>query len=182
MDMKLTRSILAFILLLSALSGYSQAILVRNDSGAQLTSSADIVSKYAKLLNVPADSIKNIQLYTLIEQYSFAPYKFGGNDTSGVDCSGFSCVIEKQIFGVTIPRSTSAQAKAMQSKSISDLKEGDLVFLKLGGSAINHVGVYLQNGYFVHATSNLGIILDNVNDPNTQERFMACGSVPAGSK
>ncbi|MGZ3944969.1 MAG: C40 family peptidase [Mucilaginibacter sp.] len=175
--MKLILPILAFILLLDALSGHTQAIPVRNFSGAQLTAPADIVNKYAKLLNVPADSIKNIQLYTLIEQYSFTPYKFGGNDSNGVDCSGFSCVIEKQVFGLTIPRSTGSQAKVVASKSISELKEGDLVFLKLGGTAINHVGVYLQNGYFVHATSNLGIILDNVNDPDTQQRFMACGSV-----
>jgi probable lipoprotein NlpC len=182
MGMKLIRPILAFILLLAVLSAYSQAKLVRNDSGAQLTSQTDIINKYAKLLDVPTDSIKNIQLYTLIEQYSFTPYKFGGKDPGGVDCSGFSCLIEKQIFGVTIPRSTSSQAKAVQSKSISQLKEGDLVFLKLGGNAINHVGVYLQNGYFVHATSNLGIILDNVNDPDTQQRFMACGSVSAATK
>jgi probable lipoprotein NlpC len=175
--MKLIRFTLALVLLMAALSGYSQAIPVRNDSGAQFASQTDIVNKYSKLLGVPADSITNIKLYTLIEQYSFTPYKFGGNDVGGVDCSGFSCVIEKQIFGVTIPRSTGSQAKVVDSKSISQLKEGDLVFLKLGGSAINHVGVYLQNGYFVHATSNLGIILDNVNDPDTQQHFMACGSV-----
>ena len=180
--MKLISSTLAFILLLPAVSGYSQPKFVRNDSGAQLTSQTDIVNKYSKLLDVPPDNITNIKLYTLIEQYSFTPYKFGGNDASGVDCSGFSCVIEKQIFGVTIPRSTGSQAKVVQSKSISQLKEGDLVFLKLGGNAINHVGVYLQNGYFVHATSNLGIVLDNVNDPDTQQRFMACGSVSAATK
>jgi probable lipoprotein NlpC len=175
--MKLIRSILTLVLLLGALSGFSQGLPVRNDSGAPLTSQDDIVAKYAQLLSVPKDSIRNIKLYTLIEQYSSTPYKFGGNDANGVDCSGFSCVIEKQVYGVTIPRSTGLQANAVKTRNISELHEGDLVFLKLGGNSINHVGVYLQNGFFVHATSNLGLVLDNVNDPDTQQRFMACGSV-----
>ena len=167
----------ALIFTMSGLSGYSQAIPVKIDSGTTITSQAGIINKYSQLLNVPKDSIKNIKLYILIEQYSAAPYKYGGNDQTGVDCSGFSCAIEKLVYGVSIPRSTGAQAKAIESKNISSLKEGDLVFLKLGGSSINHVGVYLQNGFFIHATSNLGIVLDNLNDPDTQQRFMTCGSV-----
>jgi probable lipoprotein NlpC len=166
---------LVIVFTIPCLHGYSQAIKI--DSGTMLTSQADIIHKYSQLLNVPKDSIKNIKLYTLIEQYSATPYKYGGNDPSGVDCSGFSSVIEKQVYGLTIPRSTGEQAKAIQSKNISDLKEGDLVFLKLGGTAINHVGVYLQNGFFVHATSNLGIVLDNLSDPDTQQRFVSAGSV-----
>jgi len=168
-------SLLIFILI-GGQSARSQGVQVKNDSGAIFTSQDEIVSKYAQLLSVPKDSIKNIQLYSLIEQYSYAPYKFGGNDTNGVDCSGFACIIEKQIYGITIPRSASQQAIAAKAKNISDLKEGDLVFLKLGGAKANHVGVYLQNGYFVHATSNLGIVLDNLNDPDTQQRFASCGS------
>lgn len=168
---------LVIVFTITGLSGHSQAIPVKIDSGTMLTSQAGIINKYSQLLNVPKDSIKNIKLYTLIEQYSATPYKYGGNDQTGVDCSGFSCAIEKLVYGVSIPRSTGGQAKAIQSKNISSLKEGDLVFLKLGGTGINHVGVYLQNGFFVHATSNLGIVLDNLNDPDTQSRFMTCGSV-----
>jgi probable lipoprotein NlpC len=180
--MKLICPTLALIFLMYAASAYAQTVSVRNDSGARLTAEEDIVNKYARLLNVPPDSIKNVQLYNLIEQYSTTPYKFGGSDLTGVDCSGFSFVIEQLVFGVTIPRSTGQQAKFIQSKSISELKEGDLVFLKLGGAGINHVGVYLQNGYFIHATSNLGIVLDNVNNPDIQERFMECGSISSGTK
>jgi len=168
---------LVIVFTTTSLAGYSQATPVKNDSGATFTSTDEIVGKYAQLLSVPKDSIKNMKLYTVIEQYSIAPYKYGGNDQTGVDCSGFSSAIEKLVYGVSIPRSTGQQAKAIQSKNISDLKEGDLVFLKLGGSSINHVGVYLQNGFFIHATSNLGIVLDNLNDPDTQQRFMTCGSV-----
>lgn len=177
MRMKLIRSTLSLVLMLAALAGHSQTKFVRNDSGAIYTRPDDIANKYAKLLDVPPDSITNMRLYAMIEQYSDTPYKFGGSDLSGIDCSGFSFVIEQLVYGITIPRTTAEQAKRIDVKSISQLKEGDLVFLKLGGRAIDHVGVYLQNGFFVHATSNLGIVLDNINDPNTQQHFMACGSV-----
>ncbi|HVV54804.1 MAG TPA: NlpC/P60 family protein [Mucilaginibacter sp.] len=168
---------LVFVLLFSGLAARAQTIPLNNNSGAPLTSQDDIIAKYARLMDVPKDNIVNIRLYNLIEQYSATPYKLGGNDENGVDCSGFSCIIEKQIFGITIPRTTTLQAGAIKIKNVSDLEEGDLIFLKLGGTKINHVGVYLQNGYFVHATSNLGIVLDNLDDPDTQERFMSCGSI-----
>ncbi|MFI5163123.1 MAG: C40 family peptidase [Sphingobacteriales bacterium] len=171
----LTHAVLVIVFITTSFSAQSQAVKI--DSGTTLTSQAGIINKYSQLLNVPKDSIKNMKLYTLIERYSATPYKYGGNDQTGVDCSGFSSVIEKQVYGLTIPRSTGEQAKAIQSKNISSLKEGDLVFLKLGGSGINHVGVYLQNGFFIHATSNLGIVLDNLNDPDTQQRFVSAGSV-----
>jgi probable lipoprotein NlpC len=170
-------AVLVMVFTATGFSGYSQAVPVKIDSGTMLNSPAGIINKYSQLLNVPKDSIKNIKLYTLIEQYSATPYKYGGNDQTGVDCSGFSGIIEKQVYGITIPRSTGSQAKAIQSKNVSSLREGDLVFLKLGGTTVNHVGVYLQNGFFIHATSNLGIVLDNLNDPDTQQRFVSAGSV-----
>jgi len=180
--MKLIRPIIAFILLLTAFSGYAQPKLLQNSEGVPFTSDGEIVNKYAKLLAVPVDSITNRKLYALIEQFSSTPYKFGGNDVKGIDCSGFTYAIEKQVYDVTIPRSTIQQSSFVTIKNISELQEGDLVFLKLGGSSINHVGVYLQNGYFVHATSNMGLVLDNLTDPYTQQRFMACGAVPGAIK
>ena len=174
--MKLIRSTVALVLMLAAFSGFAQTKLVRNNEGVPLINDGDIANKYAKLLAVPVDSITNRKLYTLIEQFSSAPYKFGGNDVNGIDCSGFTYAIEKQVYGIIIPRSTTQQANFVNIKNISQLQEGDLIFLKLGGSGINQVGIYLQNGYFVHATSNMGLVLDNLSDPNTQQHFMSCGS------
>ena len=170
-------TLLAYLaaLLFSGLSSYSQnyqqMVSVQNSSGTTLTSQADIVAKYATLLNVPKDSIKNISLYTLIEQYSGTPYKYGGTDVKGVDCSGFSCAIEKQVYGLTIPRTVSLQAAGAKPKTIANLKEGDLVFLKS-----HTLGVYLMNGYFAEVTSNAGLVLNNLNDPDMQQRIASCGS------
>ncbi|HWD89696.1 MAG TPA: C40 family peptidase [Mucilaginibacter sp.] len=180
--MKLIRSTFIFLLLLSALSGFAQTRLLQNREGVPLTNDGDIVNKYSKVLSVPADSITNRKLYALIERFSSTPYKFGGSDVTGVDCSGFTYVIEKEVYDATIPRSTIQQASFITAKNVSDLQEGDLVFLKFGGSSINHVGVYLQNGYFVHATSNMGLVVDNLTDPYIQQRFMSCGAVPGAIK
>ena len=180
--MKLIRSALALVLLLSACSGFAQTKILRNSEGVPLSNDGDIANKYAKLLAVPVDSITNHRLYALIEWFTSTPYKFGGDDVKGIDCSGFTYTVEKQVYNVIMPRSTIQQASFISAKNITDLQEGDLVFLKLGGSAINHVGIYLQNGYFVHATSNLGLVLDNLSDPYTQQRFMACGAVPGAIK
>lgn len=180
--MKLIRSTLVLVLLLSAFSGLAQTKLLRNREGVPLTNDGDITNKYAKLLAVPVDSITNHKLYALIEWFTSTPYKFGGADIKGIDCSGFTYVVEKQVYDVTIPRSTIQQASFISAKNVSDLQEGDLVFLKVGGSSVNHVGVYLQNGYFVHATPNMGLVVDNLTDPYIEQHFMSCGSVPGAIK
>ncbi|MBS1531981.1 MAG: C40 family peptidase [Bacteroidetes bacterium] len=180
--MKLIRSALAMVFLLSAFSSLAQTKLLQNREGVPLTNDSYIADKYAKLLAVPVDSITNHKLYALIEWFSSTPYKFGGSDVKGVDCSGLTYVIEKEVYSVIIPRSTLQQANFVSAKNVSDLQEGDLIFLKLGGTSVNHVGVYLQNGYFVHATSNMGLVLDNLTDPLIQEHFMSCGSVPGAIK
>lgn len=173
---------LLLLLLAATFSGYAQTKLVQNREGIPYTRDGDITNKYAKLLAVPVDSINNHKLYALIEWFSSTPYKFGGNDVNGVDCSGFTYAIEKQVYSVEIPRSTIQQANFVSTKNVSQLEEGDLIFLKVGGSKINHVGVYLQNGYFVHATSNMGLVVDNLTDPYIQQCFMACGAVPGAIK
>jgi hypothetical protein len=180
--MKLIRLALGLILIFSAFSAFAQTKLIRNREGIPYTKDGDIINKYAKLLAVPVDSITNRKLYALIEQFSSAPYKFGGDDLNGIDCSGLAYIVEKDVYDVVIPHSTIQQASFVNTKNVSQLEEGDLIFLKLGGNNINHVGVYLQNGYFVHETPNLGLVLDNLTDPYIQQRFMACGNVHGAIK
>jgi cell wall-associated NlpC family hydrolase len=163
-------SIIAFIGFFNV--AYAQMIPLKNASGQPLTSQAYIIHKYAMFLNVPADSIKNVKLYTAVEQFSSAPYKLGGNDADGVDCSGFTCAVEKQAFGVTIPRSTSGQLAVAKLRTLANIKAGDLVFLKS-----HTVGLYLQNGFFVEVISNGGLVLSNANDPNQQQRIAGYGAM-----
>jgi probable lipoprotein NlpC len=85
------------------------------------------------------------------------PYKIGGNDKRGIDCSGFVHLAYKNALGITVPRSTKLLQKAGKDISRNQLAVGDLVFFKTG-FAKQHVGIYMGNGQFIHASTSRGVM------------------------
>ncbi|MBC7418294.1 MAG: C40 family peptidase [Pedobacter sp.] len=127
-----------------------------------------------------ADAMANLQsknLYRFITDWAGVRYKFGGLDKSGIDCSGFALLLEKQIYDVDLPRISRDQASAARKKNPDRLEEGDLIFFAFGGGQVDHVGVYLNNGYFVHASTTRGVIVDDLNLPVYQNAMVKVGSV-----
>ncbi len=82
------------------------------------------------------------------------PYRYGGMDERGFDCSGFVCYVYKNALNKKIPRRAKDQSKFVKILDISKLLEGDIVFFDTSGKGeINHSGIYLGYGKFIHASS-----------------------------
>ncbi|OOH91297.1 endopeptidase [Pasteurellaceae bacterium 15-036681] len=93
-------------------------------------------------------------------------YRLGGTTRSGVDCSGFMQVTFRDLFGINLPRMTVDQAKVGKHVSKGSLQTGDLVFFKTGrGPNGRHVGVYVKDGQFLHASTKGGVIYSDINSP-----------------
>jgi len=90
------------------------------------------------------------------------PYKLGGLNKAGIDCSGFVHITFRDIFSQKIPRSTAQLAKAGKAVTKKSLKFGDLVFFKTGRTQ-RHVGIYINNGKFIHASSSRGVTQSSLN-------------------
>lgn len=170
-----------YLLLLASVtvlaSCHSRKAAMRGQPGDVVVPSADIASKYADIMSVNRGDIQNGRLYAFIDQWMGTPYKFGGLDKDGVDCSGLTFLLEQQVYGITIPRMTSKQITVIKRKYEEDLKEGDLVFFDFDGKQFSHVGVYLQNGYVVHASSRRGVIIVRLRDPSMYKYFSRAGSI-----
>ncbi|PWK78361.1 lipoprotein Spr/probable lipoprotein NlpC [Mucilaginibacter oryzae] len=150
---------------------------MRGQPGEVVKPSGDIASKYAEIMGVDKSDIQNGRLYAFIEQWMGTPYKFGGLDKDGIDCSGLTFLLEQQVYGITIPRMTSKQITVIKRKYEDELKEGDLVFFDFDGKQFSHVGVYLQNGYVVHASSRKGVMIVRLRDPSLYKYFSRAGSI-----
>ncbi len=105
-------------------------------------------------------------------------YRWAQASRSGTDCSGLTTQVYKQ-YGVKLPRRSREQAKVGMAVSKDELKPGDLVFFKTNrGSRINHVGIYMGDGKFVHASSSKGSVrVDRLDDGYYQRRYAAARRV-----
>lgn len=98
------------------------------------------------------------------------PYVYGTSDPNrSFDCSGLTHYLYRTYFGINLPRSAAGQASV--GKTVTDLKQGDLLFFNTGGG-IGHVGIYVGNGKMIHAsTPQTGVRLDDINGPWYAERL-----------
>lgn len=84
-----------------------------------------------------------------------APYRYGGVDSAGFDCSGLVHYSFRKI-GIALPRDTRSLRRIGIEIEMDDLAKGDLVFFDQEGKKSSHVGIYLGDGRFVHAPSTGG--------------------------
>ncbi|QLB14781.1 endopeptidase [Mannheimia granulomatis] len=167
--MKLTKKWLSLGILLasvSILSACSSSDTVnKTRSGSRVSHST-----YHSDLSDPIMAISRLSEHQ--HEWKGTRYRLGGNSKSGIDCSGFMQVTFRDLFGIDLPRTTTAQAKEGERISKSELRTGDLVFFNTGrGPNGKHVGVYVKNGQFLHASTRGGVIYSDMESPYWSKAF-----------
>ena len=135
-----------------------------------------LLSRYASILNVVPTAITNVSLYSFIDEWYGTRYRLGGTDKHGIDCSALMQKIYERVFCINLFRTAVEQFQ--NAKSVSDpslLKEGDLVFFHIRSSRISHVGMYLMNHFFVHASSSHGVMISSLDDKYWQRYYAGAG-------
>lgn len=132
--------------------------------------------KYAALLNTDPVQLQNKALLENIDDWYGTRYRLGGSTKSGIDCSAFVCAIYAGAFGISLPRTAREQYNVTKHISRTELKEGDLLFFNTRGG-VSHVGIYLQNNKFVHASTNKGVTISDIFEPYYNQHFISAGRV-----
>ena len=99
------------------------------------------------------------------------PYDYGGESKSGTDCSGFTMQIFKESAGMELPRTTEEQVKLGSAVSKEDLKFGDLIFFNTTGENPSHVGIYIGDDMFAHASVSFGVTLSSMYSSYYKKRY-----------
>ncbi len=139
-----------------------------------------LISKYEQIIGEPINMHTSLALYKAIDSWMNTPYKYGSMVCqTGTDCSGFVCSIYKDVYHINLDRSSEDQLeKDVKRIPKASLQEGDLVFFKIeDGHKVSHVGLYLGNRKFVHASTKKGVCIDGLDDKYYEQHFKAAGRV-----
>ncbi len=98
------------------------------------------------------------------------PYQLGGMGRQGVDCSAFVLLTFAQQFGQRLPRTTEQQVRLGEAVDKHRLQPGDLVFFRTS-PRVRHVGIYLDEGRFLHASTRVGVTISQLDSPYWQRHY-----------
>ena len=140
------------------------------------------ISRLSKQFGLRLTQADNITLYDACSQWLGVKHRDGGNTKKGVDCSGLASIIYKQVYDIKIERSS---ANILRKNCVqinrNNLREGDLVFFKTLGTGNSktptHVGIYLKNGKFIHASTSKGVIVSSLSEPYYIRTWITGGRV-----
>ncbi len=105
------------------------------------------------------------------KKYKGVPYRYGGTTAKGFDCSGFTQKIFKEYFHYPLPRTTKAMMKTGKKITKKQLQAGDLVFFH-PSRRYYHVGIYVGNGAFIHASTSKGVIKSLLTNPYWKKKYI----------
>ena len=129
-------------------------------------------TRKARSSDVPATPQEEDLLDMTVRLWWGTPYEWGGEHLgSGVDCSAYTQAVVQSVYGINLPRTSKEQYKTGYPVNRSQLKRGDLIFFKQAGKGINHVGIYLENGRFTHASKSDGVTIDRMDHPYYKKRY-----------
>lgn len=118
--------------------------------------------------------VRNLDVKSrLMDQYASwkgVRYRLGGETKRGIDCSAFVQRTFREQFGMDLPRSTYEQQEMGKSIKRTQLRTGDLVLFRAGSTG-RHVGIYIGNNQFVHASTSSGVTISSMNEPYWNKRY-----------
>lgn len=144
---------------------------------AEVESASATQLKYAILLNMEVESLPSKPLLEAVDEWYGVRYRSGGNTKTGVDCSGFTLAVYTAVYGMMIPRVSREQYRISRKISTTELQEGDLVFFNTTGRGVSHVGVYLGNNKFIHASVSRGVMVNDLFETYYLKRFVGAGRI-----
>jgi lipoprotein Spr len=135
----------------------------------------------SQIMGVALSATSNMKLFHFVYDWIGTPYRFGGSSKKGIDCSAFTKELYSEVFNLDIKRNSRDIFSMVSPVGKDELKEGDLVFFKIHSRRISHIGIYLGNNRFAHASSK-GVAISSLDDAYYSRYFYKGGRLLSSFK
>lgn len=152
--------------------------IIQEDQSKPIFDVKEILSRRGNIDTLNSNPTNYEKFLMTVVNYLGTPYKYGGTSRKGIDCSAFTQLIFQESFNIDIPRSTLQQIKIGKPVNRDELQFGDLVFFNTRRRQNpGHVGIYLWDNYFVHASTKYGVTVSSMADGYYDRRFVGARRV-----
>ena len=153
-------------------------------TAAELAASRDSLTYhyYAQTLGLHLAFDENKDLLRSVTDWIGTPYSYGNNSRRGTDCSGFVTRVFREVYGITLQRSSRSMFTTTKHVAKTEMQTGDLVFFRRGRGPIYHVGIYLKDGKFAHSACNGGVMVSSLKQEYYRRTIYAAGRVRAAEE
>lgn len=141
------------------------------------------IANYKNYINpdVPLGFREEILLQVI--KFLDTPYKYGGNTENGIDCSGFTKQVFSNALNIDLPRSAREQFNVGEPIEQEDLSFGDLVFFNTTRRSFpGHVGIYIGDNQFIHASRTLGVTISSLDETYYNKRYVGARRIETNSE
>ncbi len=132
---------------------------------------------YSEKLGISLQKDFNADLIKEVIDWIGTPYVYGGADKTGTDCSGFVQQVYKVVYNLSTARSANGIYEECIKVKREKLKQGELVFFKINTEKVGHVGIYLQDSYFIHASTSKGVMVSSLDLDYWTKYFISGGKL-----
>lgn len=149
-------------------------------SSRQLAVQKTKTEQLSRALGFTVNKRDPLPLFQEVSLWLGAPYRYGGKTHAGTDCSGFVQSVYKKVYDKTLQRTVATiYSKDCQRIGKRRVKPGDLVFFSFTKKKrrLDHMGIYLKNGYFAHASTSRGVIVSHLSENYYKKGWKKSGKV-----
>lgn len=140
-------------------------------------SGKNLLEEYDAVFGYELTGDENPDLIAEIADWLGTKYKYGGYTKEGVDCSGFVGNVYWNVFKIKLSRSSKDMINDVVTIDKENLENGDIIFFKINGKTISHVGIYISQNKFAHASSKRGVVINDLDETYYKEHFFTAGRV-----